>query len=58
MYISTRAFMQFPSIRLTAVRTSLKKTAFAELAPVAIEPPKIRKNFPETWIWDDLLDSR
>lgn len=23
-----------------------------------IEPPKIRKEFPETWIWEDLEDIR
>jgi hypothetical protein len=23
-------------------------------APLGVDPPKIRKDFPETWIWDDL----
>lgn len=59
MYISTRAFMAFPStsIRSSAIRPSLK-TAFAEQPSVLVEPPKIRKTFPETWIWDDLSDFR
>lgn len=31
--------------------------AAESIASKSVEPPKIRKEFPETWIWDDLDDN-
>lgn len=30
---------------------------FAGYAPPAMQPPKIRKEFPETWIWEFASDT-
>lgn len=41
----------------SGVMYSSSRTSSIGYRPPMIQPPKIRKIFPETWIWDEISDT-
>jgi hypothetical protein len=41
-------------IQLHSKFRPLTKISKTKLQPANVDQPKVRKEFPETWIWDDL----